>query len=158
MFNREIVSAILKDLSGNTFIGLTTETTPKLTGGKKNAMQGRVIKRTVSSVQIFTNQTTNAYENKRKKADADFQLSPRAWGERVKGTAFVTHKGKDYIEVIFNKVIETAYYLDGATIAKDEIEGLPASRPASETDDVVIRTYGLDSIREIRAFGNEFKT
>ena len=104
MFTRSLVAATLENLSGNTFIGLTTETTPKLTGGKKNEMQGRVTKRTVSNVSVFQNKTTNAYENKRKKADADFKLSPRTWGERVKGTPFVEHKGKDYLEVIFNKV------------------------------------------------------
>jgi len=155
-FTRDSVTVMLAALAGNTFIGLTTETTPKLTGGKKNPQQGLVTKRTVSSVQIFTNQNTNGYQNKRLKADADFELKPRAWGERVPNTPFVTHKGKDYLEVIFNKVISVEYFHNGAPIAKDAIQGLPASKPASDTDGVIIRTYGLDSIRELRAFGNEF--
>lgn len=157
-FNRDSVTVMLANLAGNTFIGLTTETTPKLKGGKKNLMQGEITKITVSSVQIFTNQNTNGYNNKRLKANADFKLSPRAWGERVAGTPFVTHKGNDYLEVIFNKVISVEYFHNGAPIAKDAIEGLPASKPASDTDGVIIRTYGLDSIRELRAFGNEFTT
>ena len=157
MFTRSIVSATLEDLKGNTFIGLTTETTPKLTGGKKNELQGMVTKRTVSQVQIFTNQNTNGYENKRKKANADFELSPRQWGDRVIGTPFVTWKGKDYLEVIFNAVVSTEYFINGYPVSKDSIDTLPKSRPASETDGVVLRTYGLDSIREIRAFGNEVK-
>ena len=158
MFNRSLVAATLEKLSGNTFIGLTTETNVKLTGGKKNEMQGRVTKRTVSNVSVFQNKTTNAYENKRLKADADFVLSPRAWGERVQGTPFVTHKGKDYLEVIFNSVASVEYFLDGEPVAKGDIEGLPAPRPSkAEEAGVVIRTYGLDSIREIRAFGNEVK-
>ena len=156
-FTRESVTVMLAALAGNTFIGLTTETVPKLAGGKGNPMQGEITKRTVSSVQIFTNQNTNGYQNKRLKADADFKLSPRAWGERVPNTPFVTHKGKDYLEVIFNEVIGVEYFHNGQTIAKDAIQGLPASRPAAETDGVVIRTYGLDSIRELRAFGNEYK-
>jgi len=162
MFNRDTISEILEGFAGNTFIGLTTETEPKLMGGKKNPMQGRITKRTVSGVQIFTNQNVNAYANKRNRNrakagdDTPFVLSPRAWGERVVGTAFVTHKNKDYLEVIFNKVISSEYFLDGAPIAKDAIEGLPASRPAEETDSVIIRTYALESILEIRAFGNEF--
>jgi len=157
MFTRSLVAAALEDLKGSTFIGLTTVTTPKLTGGKKNELQGMVTKRTIAQVQVFTNQNTNGYENKRKKVDADFKLSPRTWGERVKGTAFVEHKGKDYLEVIFIKVISTEYFINGYPVAKDSIDTLPKSRPSSETDDVIIRTYGLDSIKEIRAFGNEVK-
>lgn len=161
-FTRDGVSVMLRDLSGNTFIGLTTETTPKLTGGMKNPQQGRVTKRTVSSVQIFTNQNVNAYRNKRNKNrkaagnDKPFELSPRTWGERIVNTPFVTHKGNDYLEVIFNKVISTEYFLDGESIDKDSIQGLPKSRPASDTDDVVIRTFKLESLRELRAFGEEY--
>ncbi len=161
-FDRAGVSAMLSKLSGNTFIGLTTETTPKLTGGVKNPQQGRITKRSVSSVQIFTNQNVNAYRNKRNKNreaagnDTPFELSPRAWGERVPNTPFVTHKGKDYLEVIFNRVTETEYLLDGKSIDKDSIQGLPKSRPASETDDVIIRTFKLESIKEMRAFGEEY--
>ena len=161
-FTRDSISVMLKDLSGNTFIGLTTETTPKLTGGMKNPQQGRVTKRVVSSVQIFTNQNVNAYRNKRNKNreaagnDTPFELSPRAWGERIANTPFVTHKGNDYLEVIFNSVISTEFFLDGKSIEKDSIQGLPKSRPAAETDDVVIRTYKLESIQELRAFGEEF--
>jgi len=157
-FNRDSVTVMLANLAGNTIIRVTTETTPKLKGGKKNLMQGEITKITVSSVQIFTNQNTNGYNNKRLKANADFKLSPRAWGERVAGTPFVTHKGKDYLEVIFNKVIETEYFRNGKSIAKDAIEGLPKSKPASDTDGVIIRTYALESIRSLRAFGNEYTT
>ena len=60
-FTRDSVAVMLDQLSGNTFIGLTTETTPKLKGGKKNPLQGRITKRTVSVVQIFTNQNGSAY-------------------------------------------------------------------------------------------------
>ena len=154
---------MLKELSGNTFIGLTTETVPKLTGGKKNAMQGRVTKRTISSVQIF--QGTSGYANKvNRRLESEgkdaFTVGPRAWGERIDGTPFVTHKGNDYLEVIFNKVIASEYFLDGLVVAKDSIVGLPASKPEGKQggldDKVVIRTYALSSIRELRAFGEEY--
>ena len=91
-----------------------------------------------------------------------FELSPRAWGERVPGTCFVTHKGEDYLEVIFNKVVETSYFRNGQPIAKADIEGLPAPKTEAaqggldEEDKVIIRTYKLSSIREIRAFGKEY--
>ena len=166
-FNRDSISVMLHKLQGNTFVGLTTETNIKLTGGKKNPMQGEVTKRTVSSVQIFTNQNGSAYAAKVQRGldnegeGSTFKLSPRTWGERVEGTPFVTHKGTDYLEVIFNKVIGTPeYFRNGTPIAKDAIEGLPKAKPESKQggleDKVIIRTYKFESIKEIRAFGEEF--
>ena len=166
-FTRDSVAVILRKLEGNTFIGLTTETDVKLTGGKKNPLQGRITKRTVSSVQIFTNKNGSAYAAKVQRGlDKEgngvvFELSPRAWGERIEGTPFVTHKGVDYLEVIFNKVISTEYFLDGnVSIKVEDIDGLPAKKPEGEQggleDKVIIRTYKLDSIQEIRAFGEEY--
>lgn len=165
-FTRDSLAVILRKLEGNTFVGLTTETDVKLSGGKKNPMQGEITKRTVSSVQVFTNQNGSAYAAKvqrglDKEGDGvTFELSPRAWGERIDGTPFVTHKGEDYLEVIFNKVISTEYFRNGKPIDKDAIEGLPAAKPEGKQggleDKVIIRTYKFSSIREIRAFGEEF--
>lgn len=165
-FTRDSVAVMLRKLEGNTFIGLTTETTPKLTGGKKNPMQGEITKRVVSSVQVFTNKNGSAYAAKVQRGldsegkGATFELSPRVWGERVEGTPFVTHKGTDYLEVIFNKAISTEYFHNGQPIAKDEIEGLPASKPEGKQggldEKVIIRTYKLDSIKELRAYGEEY--
>ena len=127
-FTRDSVSVMLRELSGNTFVGLTTETNVKLTGGKKNPQQDRVTKRTESSVQIFTNQNGSAYANKvnrrlESEGKGEFTLSPRAWGERVEGTPFVTHKGKDYLEVIFNKVISSQLFLDGKPVDANSAAG-----------------------------------
>lgn len=163
-FDRKTISVALQDLSGSTFIGLTTETNVVLLGGQKNPQQGRIIKRTVSQVQIFTNKNGSAYANmvNRRLASEgkdNFTLSPRTWGERVEGTAFVTHKGKDYLEVIFKNVISSDYYQDGKPIDKAAIVGLKPSREGEQgglDDKVIIRTYSLDSVKEIRAFGSEF--
>ena len=161
-FTRDSVAVMLQKLSGNTFIGLTTKTTVKLTGGMKNPQQGRVTKITESSVQVF--QGTNGYANKvNRRLEAEgkdpFVVGPRPWGERIDGTPFVTNKGNDYLEVIFNKVISSQLFLDGKPVDADAIEGLPAKREGKQgdlEDKVVIRTYALSSIRELRAFGEEF--
>jgi len=156
MLNRNQVNEILAPLNGNTFIGLTATTIPKLTGGKKNDMQGEITKRTVSVVQVFQNKSTNGYENKRLKANPDFKLGDRPWGTRVKGTPFIEHKGADYMEVIFVSTDSVDYFRNGEPIEKDQIVGLPASRPAGDTDNVIIRTYKLESIDSLRAFGAEY--
>ena len=155
----------LNALSGATFVGIDTVTTVKLTGGKKNPMQGRVTKKTMGSkVMCFSNTNGSAYNTMVKRRLAaegknpdSFELSPRAWGERVTGTSFVTHKGAHYLEVIFLAAGTVEYQLDGVAIAKSNIEGMPASKPDTGQggldDKVVIRTFALDSVIELRAFG-----
>lgn len=163
-----VASKALENLVGGTFVGIDTETPVTLLGGKKNPMQGRVTKRMVgATVMCFSNTDTNAYENmvKRRlgqegKDPSDFVLSPRAWGERVKGTAFVEHKGKHYLEAIFMRPGKVEYLLDGAPIAATAIEGLNSKGDAGEQggleNKVVIRTYTLENITAMRVNGQEW--
>lgn len=158
----------LETLVGGTFVGIDTETPVTLLGGKKNPMQGRVTKRMVgATVMCFSNTDTNAYENmvKRRlsqegKDPADFVLSPRAWGEREAGTAFVTHKGKYYLEAIFMRAGKVEYLLDDKPITAAEIEGLNEKRDAGEQggleNKVVIRTYTLENVTAMRVNGQEW--
>jgi hypothetical protein len=90
-----------------------------------------------------------------------FELGPRAWGERIAGTPFVEHKGNHYLEVIFLSAGETEYRLDGVTVPESEIEGLPP-KPESNGQGgldrkVVIRTFKLENITELRAYGLQWK-
>lgn len=140
--------------AGNTFIGLKTKTTPKLVGGvTKNPMFGLVDKFTVSNGQCFTNENQNGYANKKRKENPDFVLSQRTWGVRVPNTPFVEHKGTDYLEVILKSISSVDYTLDGVTIAKSDIQGLPVKEKRA----VEIVTYKFDSILEIRTNGKEYK-
>ena len=95
--NLETARNALATLSGGTFVGLDTVTVPVLKGGKKNPMQGRVTKvMRGATVMCFSNQNGSAYNamvQRRLAAEGkdpeSFELSPRAWGERVPGTSFV---------------------------------------------------------------------
>jgi len=156
------------NLAGGTFVGLDSLTVVALKGGKKNPMQGRVSKLMYDAqVMCFSNTNSNAYENmvKRRlvaegKEAADFALSPRAWGERVPGTCFVTHKGKEYLEVIFMRSGKSTYFLDGAEIARNEIEGLDDAASGEQGGleaKVIIRTFALDSVVALRVNGKEWK-
>ena len=155
---------IMADVSGASFIGLDTVTTPKLTGGKKNLMQGRIEKHMDgASVMVFQNKNSNGYENmvnrrleKEGKNPATFNVGQRPWGERVDGTPIVTHKGEDYLEVIFLKAGEVRYTLDGQPIEYSDIEGMkaaPESVQGGLDDKVIIRTFKADSIKTIRVDG-----
>ena len=155
------IREILTDkVNGGTFISLDTETVVTLTGGKKNPLQGRVSKRVVgSNVMIFQNKNSNAYKNmverrleREGKNPNDFQLSPRTWGVREVGTPFVSHKGNEYLEVIFLKAGQVQYLVDRKVVPKDQIVGLPVVQEAEQgglDNKVIIRTYAVENIRAI---------
>lgn len=157
-----------KSLAGGTFVGMDTLTSVTLTGGKKNPQQGRVTKRmTGATVMCFSNTNGSAYDamvKRRLEAEgkdpATFELSPRAWGNRIAGTPFVEHKGAHYLEVIFLRAGAVQYLLDGKEVDISEIEGLPEKREGEQgglENKVVIRTFALDSIVALRADGKEWK-
>lgn len=167
--HKEAVDAALSNLKGGTFVGMDTETVPTLKGGKKNPMQGRVRKLMKgATVMVFSNAETNAYEamvkrrlqQEGKSAD-DFKLSPRVWGQRVTGTAYVEHKGKWYLEAIFLNSGRVQYTLDGNSIDKEHIEGLEDAdvNPQAQgglDNKVTLRTFALDSLIALRVNGHEY--
>lgn len=157
----------MAEVSGSSFIGLDTVTTPKLRGGKSNPMQGRVQKHmTGASVMVFQNKKSHGYDNmvkrrleKEGKNPESFKLSPRKWGERIENLPVVVHNGKEYLEVIFLHSGKTFYTLDGKQIERDHIEGLeakPEGHQGSLENKVIIRTFAADSITEIRINGQAF--
>lgn len=160
----DTIKAAFDALEGGTFVGMDTETPVKLKGGKKNPQQGRVTKvMSGATVMCFSNTNGSAYNamvQRRLEAEGkdpnSFELSPRAWGERVAGTPFVTHKGKTYLEVIFLKAGAVQYQLDGVAVDADEIEGLPERSEGAQgglENKVVIRTFDCENIRSLRAYG-----
>lgn len=155
---------IFSNISGTDFVGMDTETSVTLLGGKKNPMQGRVTKVTTgSNVMVFQNGGYNAMVQRRLaqegKDPESFELSPRAWGTRVQGGPFVEHKGALYLEVIFLSAGKVQYMFDGQPIAKDQIEGLKESsegRQGGLENKVVIRTFKVDSIVALRVNKQEY--
>lgn len=165
----QAIMEALSNVNGASFISIDTETVETLTGGKKNPQQGRVTKKvTGSSVMVFQNKTSNAYAamvERRLIAEgkdpALFELGERTWGERIKNTPFITHKGELYLEVIFLRAGTRSYFLDGVEVAESEIEGLKSSEPKAESqgtleNKVIIRTYKVDSIKKLRVDKKEF--
>jgi hypothetical protein len=153
---------------------LDTFTEVKLTGGKKNPMQGKVMKKsTGNTVMIFNNTNINAYESavKRRllaegKDPESFVVGERTWGTRVPNMPIIEHfkdeETKYYLECQFLKAGKSEYFYDGAPIAKEDIEGFPAEQVGKEEsqggveDKVVLRTFLADSITSIRIDGKEF--
>ena len=153
----DTIKAAFDALAGGTFVGMDTETPVKLKGGKKNPQQGRVTKAmTGATVMCFSNTNGSSYNamvQRRLEAEGkdpnSFELSPRAWGERVAGTPFVAHKGKTYLEVIFMQAGTVQYKLDGQPVDASEIEGLPERSEGAQgglENKVVIRTFDIENI------------
>ena len=159
------IKQVFETLEGGTFVGMDTETPVKLTGGKKNPQQGRVTKQMRgATVMCFSNANGSAYNAMVKRRLAaegrdpeSFELGARAWGERIAGTPFVTHKGKTYLEVIFMRSGEVQYMLDGEPVSAEQIEGLPERKEptgqAGLENQVIIRTFDIDNIVALRAYG-----
>jgi len=165
--DRKTVETVFQTLSGGTFVGIDTVTTPRLKGGRKNEQQGRVRKHmTGATVMCFSNQNGSAYNAmvqrrlaQEGKNPNDFVLSPRTWGQRITGTPFVEHKDKLYLEVIFIRPGTVHYTLDGVTIPKSQVEGLAESGESEQgglEDKVVLRTFDLASVVALRANGQEW--
>lgn len=161
---------LLAQVQGNTFLSMDNVTEPKLTGGKKNPHQGRVVKKTVGNrVQIFTNKTKNAYEamvNRRRQAEGNnepFAVAPLKWGTHLPNSPLIEHKGDLYLQVIFHEAGKSTYLLDGKEVDKSEIQGLPEPKGSgrqelSDENQVVVRTFKLESILAMRMFGEEVGT
>ena len=153
-----------KQVNGSTFIRIDTVTIPKLSGGKKNPMQGNVRKFNIgSNVQVFQNKNGSSYANAVEKRmakegiDPDtWTVQPHVWGERIPNTPILVKRSDTsckYLECIFIKSGEVSYKLNGQPIAKGDIEGLQEkqeSNQGGQEEKVIIRAYAWDSIVSFR--------
>ncbi len=173
--NYEQLKEVTDTIKGSTFASIDTETSVKLTGGKKNPLQDKITKTTKGvNVILFGGTDQSGYENMIKRRLADegkdpdsFTLGARAWGTRVGQSPIIEHNGKYYLECIFVNPGKSVYLNEGVEINKEDIQGLPETKekePAKEGEalgnsdlenKVVIRTFSLDSIKAIRLKGKE---
>lgn len=166
-----VLNGIVEGIKGTRFASIDTISEVKLKGGKKNPFQNRVFKKTEGSVIILTNTPEHVYSNMVKKRLVEegkdfkeFTLQPRAWGSRIANTCFIEHKDEKYLETIFVSAGKSTYLVDGVETEPSEIEGLELDKKVNENSQggldnkVIIRTYKLDSILNIRVNGEEFKT
>lgn len=150
------------EVKGCTFIGFDTETTVKLTGGKKNSLQGKVTKRTFGLTgMVFSDKESSGYENKVNRELAKlgitdtFKAGSSRWGTHILGTPFVEHKDNMYLQVILTgSSKETKYYVEGIETSIDEIEGLPKQRPSK--NNVNCKRYNINNIKKLRYNKREY--
>ena len=167
------------NIASTTFVGMDTETVVKLPGGRSNPYQGRLTKRmTGANVSVYGNIHSSGYENKVKrnlakegKDPESFKVQPLTWGKHIPGTAFIEHKGKYYISVVFNRPGKVEYFLDGKPVnllipplGSNNWLTIPertinpnAQGGLSEENRVVPRAYAIENIIEARINGAVYR-
>jgi hypothetical protein len=138
-------------------VRLNFMTVPKLKGGKANPDQGRIQKVTTGAIGILYTSGRGYFEKVNEGLIAegkapDFEPKPRAWGVRVEGTPLIEHKGKFYLDVVFEHPGETEYFFHDEPIKKEDIEGLEDKKEGEQgglEEKVYVRTISLESLGHV---------
>jgi len=150
LFNNVLLTAIR---NGNNFANIDIACPESLTGGKKNPMQGRIVKHTRGlRVEIATDSVINSYESRYNRDlekgghGGTYTIKPHAYAVRFgKDTATMHHKtnGTPYMRYFMQKGqlgAETYYTLDNKRIDAADIEGLKV-----KVKSIMPETKGTDS-------------
>ena len=116
----------------------------KLTGGKKNPMQEKVVKH-IAGMEAVVAGKQNYAPAYNEAGLMTTDIKPRPWGVRL-DNGLIEHKGELYVELLVKSKGKTVYTLDGAPIAKEAIVGLPENKQASEVE---VRAVKLSYISKV---------
>ncbi len=126
---------------GAIFFGFDTVTTPVLTGGKKNPMQGR-IQKVMMGAQAMANANYEKGRNKQLIASGfkpTFKTQARRWGKYAfAGLPIVEHKEAAYLVTSILKAGKVSYLLDGQPIDAGDIIGLKESKGTNIDEKAVV--------------------
>ena len=155
------------------FIQYDSVTEPKL--NKKSRLTGNLCPFT--NVKKFTTARCalkviyeNAVNNAQERAgeDRDFEAKEMTWGEWItfengkRSKILIKHKGAFYIRTTYTnptEIPEVIYMADGKAVSKSALaEYLPVEKePTGEAKDkVIVRTYNINSMVEIRMAGKTY--
>ena len=146
---------ILKDFAGFSFAGLQTLTDARAKKTDNPFPEKIVLKESQLLVNVgfhYSNSLVN--QAKRENVSTEFDVQPRKWGERIKGTSLVEHKGNYYLEAKVEKVFQTRFTdIDGNELDKqDVLPFLPKKRESATQDrlekKIYLRDFKLASIRK----------
>lgn len=146
---------LLSQVRGCTFASIDSETEPS-PGILKVTSQTRVL--------LFTNKNISGYDAmiKRRLVEAgknpdNFVIGDLPWGERVKNSPLIEHKGKTYLQCVELAEGQKHYYLKANGKEVDEADLNLRSRRTNQglapADEVIVRTYNLDNITRISLMG-----
>ncbi|KKL53560.1 hypothetical protein LCGC14_2274200 [marine sediment metagenome] len=149
---RNELAHYLSNKKGARIVTIVTETDP----GKSKKYKGIVKKQSyVNGIINFNYENSVNRQREREGNIPDFQVKPRKWGERVKNTPLITHKGNIYLEMKVQKVLRTEYFIQNKygilvlTTHEKIKQYLRKKNNQSQqelTKQVILRDYKLGSI------------
>lgn len=178
--NKTELETMLRGLNRPLIATLLTDVEPGMVKKDRDTKEpnpylGRVRKRSRVNGVIGAWNYGNAVNNQRvRESDAqtveeveavpEFVPLPRAWGERLTGTALVHHKGQHYVEVKVERAIETVYVIDGEEATPEQIADLRRFLDKRDNEGqrqevekvIILRDYKLDSIKGVRVHGEQY--
>lgn len=164
------VKEVLGRINGCTFAALDADFAPS--AGFRKTIVGEV-------VLLYRTKGVSGYENmvRRRLVDcgrdpSNFTVGDLPWGERVEGLPLIENRGQFYLQTILTKEGEARHYLgtgqfeqevnpkdfptvfkrDADIISAAESQGLPPEKA------VIVRTYKLESLTEIRLMSEKITT
>lgn len=158
VISKESLVSLLNGIKGATFATIVADTDAKLR--KTGNPFGEV--RKLSRVNVCLGFQYEAAVNRqrtREGSEADFEVAPRQWGNRISGTFLVEHKDRIYLETKVEKSLNHQYFTaDGRMLTDEQVAPFLPARSASNRQEtakeIMVRDYALDSIRSL-AFGGE---
>jgi hypothetical protein len=140
----------LLKMKGSTIVTLHTDTKPAMivTGNPYVAARKRS---TVNGVINWIYETVVNRQRIKEELEPNFKAFPRKWGQRIKGTPLVEHKGNFYLEMKVEK--SHAHYYIGTEPLESNLV-IPFLRPLGKSrqgveKEIILRDYALESIKGI---------
>ena len=126
--------------------------------------KGEIVKRVRATIQVgFKYYNSLANQAKREEKEISFKKQPRRWGTRRPDAPLVDHLGKVYLECMFIKVHEVAYFdLEGNEVSLKDIELFLPKKKESATQDelekkVILRDVNVANIERFAFDGKIYK-
>lgn len=141
---------------GAMIVTISTETEPALIAPKSNPYKGITKLGEVNGVINWVYETAVNRQRVKEDKEPDFTAFPRKWGQRIKGTPLVEHKGQHYLEMKVQSA-RARYFLATREVPYEEVK--PHLRPNGPSrqgvdNEIILRDYALEHIKAI-TYGQE---
>ncbi len=164
----DLVEFLLNVPTRASFVTFRSRTTPRMRKTDNSywdADSGEWNIRKISVVNGIINFIyANSVENQREREGLDleeFKPQPRQWGNRILNTPLVRHKGRYYLEVKVENVVETTYVnSNDDEVEREEIDEFlySSSQPSTQKTEkeIVLRDYKIENLEQIKMYGDIF--
>ncbi len=137
-----VKDTLIKNIGNTVKVSFSSQV--KLTGGKKNPMQDKVVKHISGMEATLAGKQDYALAYTEAGLMAS-DIKSRPWGVRL-DNGLIEHKGEFYVELLVKDKGKTVYTLDGVPIAKEAIQGLPEDKGSQEVE---VRAVKLSNITKV---------